>query len=256
MNVVFVGAGRLATQFAQALRDKGNTIETVYSRTLPSAQQLTALVGGEATADLDALPLYADLYILAVKDSALPLLIPQLVRGREGRPMYHTSGSVPMSVFGQLRHHGVIYPLQTFSKERRVDFARVPFFIEANNALSLHVARLTAEQVSTDVREMSSDDRRRLHLAAVFACNFANHCYELGAEVLERAGIGFDALLPLIEETAAKVQTMHPRQAQTGPAVRFDEGIISRHLTMLADEPRLRAVYELMSKSIHETAKQ
>ena len=164
--------------------------------------------------------------------------------------MFHTSGSVPMSVFGNLRHHGVIYPLQTFSKERRVDFSRVPLFIEGNNYLSLHVARLTAEKVSGDVRELDSDKRQQLHLAAVFACNFANHCYELAAEVLERHDLGFDALLPLIEETAAKVQTMHPRDAQTGPAVRFDENVISRHLDMLADEPRLHDIYALMSKSI------
>ena len=256
MNVVFVGAGRLATQFAQALHDKGNTIEAVYSRTLASAQQLTALVGGEATDDIAALPFYADVYILAVSDTALPEVIPQLVKGREGRPMYHTSGSVPMSVFGNLRHHGVIYPLQTFSKERRIDFSRVPILIEANNYLSLHVARLTAEKVSGDVRELDSDKRRQLHLAAVFACNFANHCYELAAEVLERHDLGFDALLPLIEETAAKAQTMHPRDAQTGPAVRYDEGVINRHLEMLADEPRLRNIYALMSNSIHESMKQ
>ena len=160
-----------------------------------------------------------------------------------------------MSVFGTLRHHGVIYPLQTFSKERRVDFSRVPLFIEANNALALHVARLTAERVSDNVRELDSERRRYLHLAAVFACNFANHCYELASEVLATHGLPFDALLPLIEETASKVQSMHPREAQTGPAVRYDEAVISRHLDMLSGEPRLHDIYQLMSRSVFERSK-
>ena len=256
MNVTVVGAGRLATQFALALSERGNTIDAVYSRTMASAEQLTQLVGGMPTDRVEALPLYSDVYILAVKDTVLPALIPQVAKGREGRPMYHTSGSVPMSVFTGLTHYGVIYPLQTFSKERRVDLARVPLFIEANNDLALHVARLTAEKVSNDVRELDSDRRRQLHLAAVFACNFANHCYALAAQVLAQRGLPFDALLPLIDETAAKVHDMAPADAQTGPAVRYDTNVIRAHLDMLAGQQQLYDVYELMSKSIHETMKQ
>ena len=253
MRVVFVGAGRLATQLAQALHENGHTVEAVYSRTKVSAEALTAKVGGVATDKIDELPTAADAFIIAVKDSALSEVTRRLQEGREGQPMYHTSGSMPMSVFGSEGCHGVIYPMQTFSKERRVDFSRVPFFIEGNGEQSLQVARRVASAVSSDVRELSSEQRRQLHLAAVFACNFSNHCYALSAEVLERHGLTFDTMLPLIEETAAKVHTLHPREAQTGPAVRYDENVINAHLQMLADDPRLQQVYELMSKSIHET---
>ncbi len=252
MNIVFVGAGRLATQFAKALHQRGHTIEAVYSRTMASAKELCREVDSSPTDDITSLPLYADAYILAVKDAALPTLIPLLAEGREGRPMFHTAGSMPMSVFGGLRHHGVIYPMQTFSKERDVDFSHLPIFIEANNYLSLHVARMVAEAVSDRVEELGSEERRHLHLAAVFACNFSNHCYTLAANILERHGLPFDVMLPLIEETARKVNGMHPRLAQTGPAVRYDENVISAQEALLADQPMAQQVYALMSRSIHE----
>ena len=251
---MFVGAGRLATQLAKALHKKGHTIQAVYSRTMENAQTLCDVVGGFPTDIIAALPLYADAYILAVKDSALPALIPQLAENREQRPFFHTAGSVPMSVFGSVRHHGVIYPMQTFSKEREVDFSRVPIFIEGSNGLMVHLARMIASSVSDHVTELPSEQRRYLHLAAVFACNFPNHCYALAADILERHGLPFDTLLPLIEETAAKVQTMHPREAQTGPAVRYDENVLEAQKALLADSPLAQQVYDIMSKSIHTLA--
>ena len=254
MDIVFVGAGRLATQFAKALHRKGHNIQAVYSRTMQSALALTDMVGGMPTDDIDALPLYADAYILAVKDTALPGVIAQLVKGRGQRPMYHTAGSVPMSVFGKHPHHGVIYPMQTFSKERDVDFAHIPIFIEASNGITMHLAGMIAHAVSDHVTELSSDDRRHLHLAAVFASNFANHCYALAARLLEDHGLSFDAMLPLIDETAAKVHDMHPRQAQTGPAVRYDEPVLHAQSALLAGDPTMQQIYELMSKSIHTLA--
>ena len=256
MNVVFVGAGRLATQLSKALCAKGHTIAAVYSRTMDSAAALATVVGGSATDSIAALPLDADAYIVAVKDSALPTLIDQLKKGREERPVFHTAGSVPMSVLSQLHHHGVIYPMQTFSKERDVDFAHLPFFIEASDDLALQVATELATSVSDNVRQMSSDERRHLHLAAVFACNFSNHCYTLAANILERHGVPFSVLLPLIGETAQKVQTMHPREAQTGPAVRYDENVIAAQMQLLADQPLMQQVYEVMSRSIHENSDQ
>ncbi len=253
---MFVGAGRLATQFAKALHRKGHTIEAVYSRTMENAQALCSAVGGFPADNIAQLPLYADAYIIAVKDSALSDVIAQLTPGREDRPMYHTAGSMPMSVFGSLRHHGVIYPMQTFSKERDADFTHLPIFIEASTDLAQHVATALATSVSDNVRQLSTDDRRHLHLAAVFACNFANHCYALAADILERHGMSYDVLLPLIEETAQKVQCMHPLDAQTGPAVRYDENVIRAQSELLTNQPLMQKVYETMSHSIHHSAQE
>ena len=156
MRLVFVGAGRLATQLAQALRSKGHETVAVFSRTMESAEALCAIVGGRATDSLSQLPLRADAFILAVKDAVLPEIAAQLAGGREDIPMFHTAGSMPMSVLSALPHHGVIYPMQTFSKERKVDFTRVPIFIEGSSERAWQVAEELASAVSNDVRRLAS----------------------------------------------------------------------------------------------------
>lgn len=267
MELVFVGAGRLATQLAQALSDKGgHRIVAVYSRTMASAQALAQKVGAEAADSLSALLHHlpfpdngvkgqrADAIIIAVKDDALPTVASQIANLNPSCPVFHTAGSIPAATLGDITHYGVIYPMQTFSKERRVDFSRVPFFIEASDDETLAVARAIAASVSSSVTVTDSEQRRRLHLAAVFACNFANHCYTLAADILENCGLDFTVMLPLIEETAAKVETMHPRESQTGPAVRYDQTVMQQQMQMLADMPVAQQVYRLMSDSIHRHA--
>lgn len=253
MRVVFVGAGRLATQLAKALKGAGHDILAVYSRTMDSALALARIVGGTPTDSIRTLPLQADAFIIAVKDSALPEVIGLLAPRRSGQPLFHTAGSVPMSVFGDHDCHGVIYPMQTFSKERDVDFTRVPFFIEGNSERACSIAQRIAGSVSQDVTMLSSGQRRYLHLAAVFACNFANHCYALAGMLLERHGLPFSAMLPLIDETARKVHYMSPRQAQTGPAVRYDENVMQAQTELLGDDDLMQEVYRLLSRSIHHT---
>ena len=250
MDIVMVGAGRLATQLSEALQRQGHRIVCVYSRTMTSAGGLGIRLGTEATNELDMLPRQADAFILSVKDDVLPGLIPRLAKGREQCVMLHTAGSVPMSVFGNLPNVGVLYPMQTFTKGRNVDFSTIPIYIEGSSQQALSVAQALAQSVSNKVEEVSSEQRRYLHLAAVFACNFTNHCYDLSAQVLQQVGLPFEVMLPLIDETARKVHTLSPREAQTGPAVRYDEGVISRHEEMLSGTPR--DIYHLMSQSIHE----
>ena len=139
--------------------------------------------------------------------------------------------------------------MQSFSKERRVDYAEIPVFIEAGDADSLAVIHNLAASVSSHVRELSTEDRKYLHLAAVFACNFTNHCYAMSAEILEQHGVPFDVMLPLIDETASKVHELHPKEAQTGPAVRYDENVINMQSALL--DGTMKSVYDLLSKSIH-----
>ena len=251
MNIVFVGAGRLATQFANSLHDAGHSVLAVFSRTLTHASELCARVGGIPTDTVAHLPLGADAYIVAVTDAALPALVSQLIEHGVRCPVFHTAGSMPIAVLHGFPHHGVIYPMQTFSKERVVDFSHLPVFIETNDDISADVAHCLAASVSNQVHSLDSDSRRYLHLAAVFACNFSNHCYSLAAAILERYGIGFEVMLPLIEETAQKVRTMAPRQAQTGPAVRYDENVIAAQHRLLEDAPMMQQVYDVMSRSIH-----
>lgn len=255
MDIVFVGAGRLATNLARALKDAGHHIKAVYSRTMTSAATLCDTVGGVPTDNIEMLPLKADVFILSVTDAALPAVIEQLRQGRESQAILHTAGSIPMSVFGDHSHCGVLYPMQTFSKEKAVDFSRVHIFIEGIDEQTLRIAQAIALSVSPHVHEFSSDERRYLHLAAVFACNFANHCYALSAKIMEEHGLPFEAMLPLIEETAEKVETMQPCEAQTGPAVRRDSNVMEAQKALLSHEPLMQQIYELMSKSIQNIGK-
>ena len=232
MRIVFVGAGNLATNFGKALHEAGNDILQVYSRTYESASALAM-----------------------VSDNAMADVVPQLCNGREDKIFIHTAGSVPINVFeGMALHYGVIYPMQTFSKNKEVKFKEIPCFIEGNDNIALETALSLAGSVSDRIYRMNSEERKYLHLAAVFACNFVNHCYGISFEILRRHNISFDVMMPLIDETARKVHTCSPVEAQTGPAVRYDQNIIKLQSELLKDNPVFKKIYEYMSVSINQTA--
>ena len=229
MEIALIGRGRVATHMGKALLKAGHKVVSVNSRTLAE------------------LPQVADLYIIAVKDSALLEVISKTVKGREGQLFVHTAGSMPLSVFeGYAERCGVLYPMQTFSMDREVDFREIPLFIEGADPR----IRAVAESLSAHVYELSTADRKYLHLAAVFACNFANHCYTLAADVLQKKGLPFDVMLPLVDETARKVHELHPTEAQTGPAVRGDQNVMQAQAALL--DGKAKEIYELLSQSIQE----
>ena len=247
--IVFIGAGNLATNLAKALYRKGFRIVQVYSRTMESARTLAEKVEAEYTTDLQAVSKDAKLYIVSLKDDALVDLLPQITEGKQASLLVHTAGSIPMSVWeGHAERYGVFYPMQTFSKQREVKFQEVPFFVEAKRPEDVELLKAVAATLSEKVYEASSEQRKSLHLAAVFICNFTNHMYALAADLLEKYNLPFDVMLPLIDETARKVHELAPRDAQTGPAVRYDENVMSNHLAMLVDSPALQEIYKLMSK--------
>lgn len=252
MKVVFLGAGNLATRLSLEMQQKGIRVSQVYSRTESNADRLAKRLACDWTAMPEEVETDADLYIFSLKDTALAEVI-RRVRPNKGL-WVHTAGSMPMEVFkGYTEHYGVLYPLQTFSKERPVDFQVIPFFLEANTPENERKLQQVAEMLSKDVRFLSSEKRKSLHLAAVFACNFTNYMYVLAAKLLQEQGVSSEVLLPLIDETAAKIHAMSPKQAQTGPAIRFDENVINKHLAML-DEPAMRSIYQLISQNIHKEA--
>lgn len=251
--IVCIGAGNLATNLAKALYYKGFRIVQVYSRTEESARALAEKVEAGYTTDLNELSKEARLYIVALKDAALVELLPQITEGKKNVLLVHTAGSIPMNVWeGYAERYGVFYPMQTFSKQREVDFQDIPFFIEARTPEDVELLKAIANTISDKVYEATSEQRKSLHLAAVFTCNFTNHMYALAAGLLEKNNLPFDVMLPLIDETARKVHELAPSEAQTGPAVRYDLNVINNHLSMLADTPALQEIYKLMSKSIHE----
>ena len=238
MKIVFIGAGNLATRLSLAMQRVGMQIGQVYSHTEASARQLATRLGCPWTNDLSALQEDGDLYVFSLKDTVLSDVISK-VKPNNGM-WVHTAGSMPMSVFeGYAQRFGVLYPLQTFSKGRNVNFDVIPIFLEANTDKNADYLKNIASALSENVRFMSSEKRRSLHLAAVFACNFTNHIYTLSYKLLENESIPADVLLPLIDETVSKIHSMPPAVAQTGPAIRYDENVINKHLAMLDDPERL-----------------
>ena len=252
MKIVFIGAGNLATRLSLAMQRVGMQIGQVYSHTEASARQLATRLGCPWTNDLSALQEDGDLYVFSLKDTVLSDVISK-VKPNNGM-WVHTAGSMPMRVFeGYAQRFGVLYPLQTFSKGRNVNFDVIPIFLEANTDKNADYLKNIASALSENVRFMSSEKRRSLHLAAVFACNFTNHIYTLSYKLLENESIPADVLLPLIDETVSKIHSMPPAAAQTGPAIRCDENVINKHLAML-DDPDMQAIYRLLSQSIHKEA--
>lgn len=253
MEIVLIGAGNLATHLGKALYRAGHTVLQVYSRTEKSAATLASLLHCPHTCQIEQVVPHADLFIIAVKDDALPDLATRLLQGRENEFFVHTAGSVPLDALPSARR-GVAYPMQTFSKEKEVDFSIIPCFVEASTPNDERLLTNMLHTVTDSVRTLDSEQRRYLHLAAVFCCNFANHCFALAERLLkDNTGLPFSVMQALVDETAAKLHTLAPTQAQTGPAVRWDTSVMHKHLDTLASDPALAQIYRLMSQSIHDT---
>ena len=231
MNIVIIGQGNVATNLHHAFAKKGVACQMVSSRE-----------------GLDLLPA-ANVYIYAVKDEALAAVAAQVI-GKEKAMHLHTSGSMPISVFGDDKPHaGVFYPFQTFSKERVIEnFSTVPVFFEARGIDDISAVYSLALTITGHVYETNQHDRERLHIAGVYACNFTNLMYTMAAELLRGTHIPFSALLPLIDETASKIHSLSPRDAQTGPARRGDENVMAHHQSLLTEQQRI--LYTLLSEEI------
>ncbi len=253
MKIVLIGAGNLASNIGKALVGAGHELLQVYSKTEQSAQRLAALLRCGWITDLQAVMKGADVYIIAVKDSVLAEVAQQLALTDGNRFLIHTAGSMPMDTLPTERR-GVLYPMQTFSKNRAVDFKEIPCFVEAANESDGNELKQLTSSISDYVYEVSSEDRKYLHLSAVFCCNFVNHCYALSEQLLkEYGGLPFSVMLPLIDETARKVHELAPAQAQTGPAVRWDTNVMEKQLQLLENHPQLQDIYRMLSKSIHDS---
>ena len=252
MKVVIIGAGNVATHLSLAIQKTSASIIQVYSRSEESVYALANRLGTDRTTQIHDITTNADLYLFAVKDDALPVIIPQIPVNKG--IWVHTAGSVPMDIFKDYsEHYGVLYPLQTFSKNRETDWRTIPCFVEASSPDNEKFLVEFAGSLSNNVRRLSSEKRKYVHLAAVFACNFSNHLYALAYKLLEEQNIPPDVLLPLIHETASKIMTLSPLQAQTGPAVRYDLNVINRQIELLTD-PVMKELYQLFSQNIYQEA--
>jgi len=250
VQISIIGSGNVATHLGKALYKKGYTILQVYSRSNENANLLAEQIEAEAISDIEKINPKADLFLLAINDSALPEIISKFPK--VNGVVAHTAGSVPISVFeNYFENYGVFYPLQTFSKHIKTKLKKVPFCIEANNSENEQFLSDIASSLSKNVKLIDSHQRETLHLAAVFVCNFSNYIYVIGDELLEKNNLDFELLKPLIKKTTKKLQSeKHPINLQTGPAIRGDDSTINKHINILKDKPSFQKLYLLFSKMI------
>lgn len=251
LKIVMIGSGNVATSLAPAMDAvAGWHVAAVYSPTLSNARTLASrLSDTTATDNPDTLPADADLYVISVSDDAVREVARHFQGFAPDALWVHTSGSVPASALDAVSpRHGVLYPLQTFSRTRPLPLRRVPLFVEGcNEATTVEIERI-ASALSENVSRADSEIRRVMHVAAVFACNFTNHLWAIADDILRPHGIPFASLEPLLEETLAKAAAISPGDGQTGPARRNDTGVMQAHMDMLA--PEQARLYRILSESI------
>lgn len=247
IKVILLGSGNVATHLFQAF-SKANGVEVVqvFSRTI--SKDFPANI---QTSDFNKI-LEADVYVISVSDNAIASVSNQLQF--ENRLVVHTSGSTDFDVLDAKNKRGVFYPLQTFSKNKAVDFTEIPICLETENPSDYEVLEKLAKSISNSVHKIDGKQRKALHVSAVFVCNFVNHLYQIGNEICEANTIPFHILQPLIEETAQKIKTLSPQEAQTGPAVRNDSKTIEKHIDFLTDESQ-KEIYKILTKSIQNVEK-
>lgn len=248
-DVLLLGAGNLATSLAVALVEAQVGLVGVWSRTKDAARELGERVGSFYSCNMNDFS-QPSIVIISVADAALAQVASQAAKLFPDALIVHTAGSISIDALREAgcKRCGVFYPMQTFSKVRIVNYKTVSIFVEGCDAEALMQLHTLAQKLGSKVYDATSEQRRYLHLAAVFACNFPNALYAMSALLLEKNGLPFDAMLPLIDEAAAKVHSLHPRDAQTGPARRGDEVVMNSQRSLLDDE--LLPIYNIISDYI------
>lgn len=251
-NISIIGAGNLAWHLAPALENAGHRVVEVWSREHLNASKLVErLYEGRIHTELDFSESVSSLFIICVSDDAIENVAREIVLPPQST-IVHTSGSVPMEVleFSAGDHIGVIYPLQTFSRGRKIDFTEVPIFIEASDTGTLSILKKIGKGLTKKINVLDSESRMVLHIAAVFASNFSNHMLTVASNIAESRGLKYKDLLPLISEAINKSLEYGPHEAQTGPARRNDLNTLEKHFSYLDTEGQYADLYKLISEDI------
>jgi predicted short-subunit dehydrogenase-like oxidoreductase (DUF2520 family) len=250
IKVSIIGSGNVAQHLIQAFQSNPSIeLVQVVARDIKSVAHL--LDSNRITSDYNQLQA-SDVVIIAVSDDAIAEVSSALPF--ENRLVAHTSGTVSLNSLDPKNRRAVFYPLQTFSKDKPIDFKSVPICLEAENENDLQILKQLAHSISNAVYEINSEQRKALHVAAVFVNNFVNYLYQMGNEICDANAIPFEILKPLIQETANKIATLSPKNAQTGPAKRNDLKTIAAHEEFLKDENQA-AIYKLLTQSLQNNGK-
>lgn len=249
-KVVIIGSGNVAQHLINIFQQTAEVeIIQAFAR---QPRLLFHLLSKEKITNNYNLLKDADIYIISVSDNAITEVSSQL--SFNNKLVVHTSGTSPISALNTPNRKGVFYPLQTFSKDKDINFSSTPICLEAENKNDYLSLELLAKSISNNVYSISSKQRKNLHVAAVFVSNFVNHLYYIGNEICNQNNISFKILQPLIEEVAHKITTLSPQEAQTGPALRNDTLTIEKHLELLQNSD-YQNIYNLLTQSIQHVQK-
>ena len=252
LKIAIVGAGNVASFFAKKFAAAGFTIVSIHSKNLVHAESLASEVQAIASNTLSSMGSDFDFLLFAVSDDALKACVAE-VPASNNFCWLHTSGAMAKEIFSEKTNkYGVFYPLQTFTKSVSLSQSVFPVLIESSSEEIQQALEKLAAQIQLPFQYADSDQRKNIHLAAVFACNFSNHLYQIASEILADQKLPFDLLLPLIQETVAKLNYLSPAAAQTGPAIRNDLEVISAHIALLKEHPQWAQVYQLLSAEIQK----
>lgn len=254
IKVIIIGSGNVAQHLINAFqneekRENGIELIQVFSRKKESLISLLPL--DKITNQFSEL-LTADLYLIAVSDDAIEEVSNALPF--KNRLVAHTSGSAPMTVLNSSNRRAVFYPLQTFTKNKAVDFKTIPICLEAENDADFELISKVGKLISDQATAINSEQRKALHVAAVFVNNFTNHIYQIGNDICNEHQVPFAILKPLIQETAQKILELTPEKAQTGPAKRNDQKTIEAQEQFITDENQLN-IYKILTQSIQNNGK-
>ena len=248
-SVTIIGAGNVGWHMARAFHQTGIDVLDVVSGTQQHAEELAKMVSGIPRTEIDEIERLPDLFLVCVNDDLLQEIIDKF-SGTETL-VAHTSGSTGIEIFqNRVKNYGVFYPLQTFTRGNEMAYDSIPFLVEGASPLIVQQFKVLANRISGIVYEANSGARCKMHIAAVFACNFNNHLAAIAKDLLTEAGLKFELLRPLIEETIRKLLTMDPASAQTGPAVRNDMKTIDKHINTLKGRPEEQQLYHLLTDNI------
>ncbi|MCT4601027.1 MAG: DUF2520 domain-containing protein [Marinifilaceae bacterium] len=249
-KIVIIGAGNVATHLTRTLVKTGYNVCQIYSRTISNARELGSKTGIYFTDNIAEVYKQADIYIFSVSDTAIKGILMRLDLPKDAL-LIHTAGSVSMDVFKNYStKYGVLYPLQTFTKKRIIEFSDIPICVEGNTEETTQSIEGIANNISQKVERINEDKRKYLHLSAVFACNFVNYMYSQAEQILKDNEMDFKLLHPLIEETAMKIKDICPSKAQTGPAIRNDKTTMNQHKELIGDNVDIKKLYTFISNNI------
>jgi predicted short-subunit dehydrogenase-like oxidoreductase (DUF2520 family) len=250
IKITIIGTGNVGQHLIKAFtKSTFVTLFQVYSR---NEKMLNNYIDSNIIVSDFADLKEADLFIIAVSDIAIAEVSAKLPF--KNQLIVHTSGSVSLDALGKNNRNGVFYPLQTFSKNKPIDFKTIPICLETKAESDYNLLEKVAQSISNTVYKIDSEQRKSLHVAAVFVCNFVNHLYQIGNEICDAHQVPFEILNPLIIETAQKIENLSAKAAQTGPASRNDTTTIAAHQAFLNDTNQ-KKIYKLLTESIQNNGK-